>query len=66
MTDIVVPEKKSAELSSDGSANGVCGQSNDERIVKIEKALSGLTIEDAQYLLRKVNKSLTSKSLVSA
>lgn len=40
--------------------------SDDERIVKIEKALSGLTMDDAQYLLRKVNKSLMSKSLVSA
>ena len=37
---------------------------DEQRLFKIESALSGLTVEDAQYLLRKVNKSLMSKSLV--
>lgn len=52
-----------ADLSNDDSANGV---SDEQRIIQIEKVLSGLTIDKAQYLLRNVNRGLMSKSLVSA
>lgn len=38
--------------------------SEEKRIKLIEQALIGLSISDAQYLLRKVGKELTDKSLV--
>lgn len=38
--------------------------SEEKRIKLIESALTGLSISDAQYLLRKVGKELTDKSLV--
>ena len=51
-------------VGSQGHGTLIEPMTDEQRLSKIENSLSGLTVEDAQYLLRKVNKSLMSKSLV--